>query len=117
MKLQLRVGAYPGNKMRLLRSTLQLFLTVLLGVVPVITVAAAEGGNGWVVKLPAGGRHLELGCHGQVSVSRLRVRLTTGTQTLASDEARAKLTVVPSGNARESMFKVEAKPKALLASL
>jgi hypothetical protein len=38
------------------------------------------------------------------------VQLTTGTQTLASDDARVKLTVVPSGNARESVFKVEAKP-------
>ena len=118
MKLRLRVGAYPGNRMRLLRSTLQLFLTVFLGVVPVITVAAAEEGNGgWVVKLAADGRHLELGYHGQVWVSRLRVRLTTGTQSLASDHARAKLTVVPSVNARESVFKVEGRPKALSASL
>ena len=101
--------------MSLSRSTLQLFLFAFLTVVPAIAVAAAERANPWTVKIAADGRHIELAYHGQVWVSRLRVELTTGTQTQASDDASAKLTLAPAGNPRESVVKVEAKQSYMIA--
>ena len=96
--------------MRLFRSTPQLLLFAFLSVVPGLTVAAAERAEPWIVKIAADGRHMELAYHGQVWVSRLRVELTTSTQRQASDDASAKLTLVPAANPRESVVKVEAKP-------
>jgi hypothetical protein len=72
-------------------------------------LAKAQQVEPWSVSIAADGRHLELLYHGRVWVSRLRVRLSTGTQTLASDDANAKLFLARSSNSRESIVNVESR--------
>src|SRR5271157_128842 len=96
--------------MRFSQLMLKFSLISFLALVSPVVLGAAERANLWTVKIASDGRHIELVCHGQVWVSRLRVELTIGTQTNASDDASAKLTLVPAGNPREAVVKVEAKP-------
>jgi hypothetical protein len=84
-------------------------LIFFLSLISPVVLGAAERANPWTVKIAADGRHIELAYNGQVWVSGLRVQLTVGTQTQASDDASAKLTLVPAANPRESVVKVEAK--------
>src|SRR5208283_5822870 len=90
------------------RSPRVLFLMALLAIISTIGFGA-ERANPWGVNLSADGHHLELAFQGQVWVSRMRVQLNTTTQTLASDDASAKLTLLPGDNAQEAEVKVEAK--------
>ncbi len=90
------------------RSPRMLFLIALLAAISTVAFAA-ERANPWGVKLSADGHYLELAYQGQVWVSRLRVQLKASTQTLASDDASAKLTLLPGANTQEAVVKVEAK--------
>jgi hypothetical protein len=63
----------------------------------------------WIIAIAPDGQHIELAYHSQVWVSRLRVQLSKDTEMLASDETSAKLNLVPGGNRKETVVKVEGK--------